>query len=294
MVKALAALIVLLTASMLQAQTFALKVFSRSCDQNSCRQMIGYGTACYLGQIDDRSVFVTASHNLDNATHSFIYDGNKYHQMTVRHRVYEDRKIENGIVKPLVDYALIDCERISFPKCFTLSEELPPDGTYAQADGCYMDSGRMTRLNSVIRVNRNGRFFMKSVTRGQSGGPIVANNSLVGVIHGAYMDGNKETIFTDSQTIKAGLVKVYGRIPQCNCRPVVVNPVPTEPLPVPVNDSQQLAALQGELSKLREQLDLLSKTQIPVQIIGADGKVVTEQKYPLGDPIKLRFKAVKK
>tara|TARA_R100001163_G_C4899538_1_gene88771 strand:- start:256 stop:510 length:255 start_codon:yes stop_codon:yes gene_type:complete len=78
--------------------------------------------------------------------------------------------------------------------------------------------------------------------------------------------------------------------------------IPTQPIqpkpdpifyPQPVDNSDQVTALQGEVSKLRAEIDKLNKTQIPVWIVGADGEAVAKQTYPLGDPIKLRFKAVK-
>tara|TARA_R100001480_G_scaffold85808_2_gene93612 strand:- start:423 stop:656 length:234 start_codon:yes stop_codon:yes gene_type:complete len=72
---------------------------------------------------------------------------------------------------------------------------------------------------------------------------------------------------------------------------VVVNPVQTET--VVIDNSGDLAALQGEVTKLRAEIDKLNKTQIPVWIVGSDGEPVAKQTYPLGDPIKLRFKAVK-
>jgi hypothetical protein len=51
--------------------------------------------------------------------------------------------------------------------------------------------------------------------------------------------------------------------------------------------------LEIEIGKLKAEIDKLNKTKIPVWIIGADGEPIAKQTYPLGDPIKLRFKAVK-
>lgn len=81
-------------------------------------------------------------------------------------------------------------------------------------------------------------------------------------------------------------------MPACRGSSIVVSPPQKTDPPIP-KDSQEIVALKGEISKLREQLDRLSKTEIPVQIIGSDDQVLSEQTYPLGSPIKLRFKAVK-
>lgn len=302
MVKAITILFVLMTTTFVQAQIFELRVTGKKCDQYSCSQIVGTGTACYLGDIGNRSVFVTAAHNFEGMERSYISDGTKYVPAVLRHHVYQQVEVKNNkVVKPLIDYAIIDCEKIKYKSCFTLAEEQPKNGTPATAHGQDGINDRYVSQSSVISSNENGYFFMKPVMRGQSGGPIVANDKLVGVIHGYMGDGPHETRYTPSNTIKTGLFRIYGRYPRCNCRPVprkvvVVNPVKIEPKPQPIviDNSEQIKVLEVEIAKLNAKVDKLAKTQIPVQIIGSDDKVVSEEKYLLGKPIKLRFKFVEK
>jgi hypothetical protein len=129
------------------------------------------------------------------------------------------------------------------------------------------------------------------VAKGDSGGPILVNGQVVGIIKG---HDTYQTIYTDCTLIRRRVVSIYGRLPCCNCIPPVVGPEPLPTLPVvPVPDNGQIAVLEIEIGKLKAEIDKLNKTKIPVWIIGADGEPIAKQTYPLGDPIKLRFKAVK-
>ncbi len=170
-----------------------------------------------------------------------------------------------------------------------MADSQPAQGVEAVAYGYSNGIYNMRSLRAKIQVTQNGRFFSKIVAKGDSGGPILVNSQVVGIIKG---HDYSNTIFTDGVLIRQQLIKQYGRLPACRCEPPVVVGDPVEP--DLIDNSEQIAALEGEISKLREQLEQLAKTQIPVQIIGADGKVISKQNYPLGDPIKLRFKAVKK
>jgi len=280
MVKILTILLMLLVTSVVQAQALAVRTIERQCAAKGCRQITGTGACAYIGNIDDRSVYLTAAHVINNVTTFHIGYGGQWLPGTVVHKQYTDYQ----------DYAIVETQAISAPKCFHVASNQPTDGADAIAYGYSNGIHNLRSLKAKIRVNRNGRYFSKMVAHGDSGGPIMANGQVVGIIS-AIVPTRGTTIYTDAVLIRAELLRIYGRIPRCGSSIIAENKPPQPPTS---EYGKELAALEGEVVKLREQLDNLEKTQIPVQIIGEDGEVISKQTYPLGDPIKLRFKAVKK
>ncbi|QDT94413.1 trypsin-like serine peptidase [Gimesia algae] len=275
--RTLTILFVLMMASVVQAQALAVRTTETECTSNGCRQLIGTGACAYVGDIESRSVFLTAAHNVNNAKTIHVGYNGQWWGARVVHKQYQSD----------VDYAIIETQSIKATKCFKVAEAYPAHGVDAVAYGYSNGVYNLRSLRAKIRVTRNGRYFSKIVAKGDSGGPILVNGRVVGIISG---HDYQNTIYTDGVLIRRQLIQIYGKLPGCGCEPLIVEETPE----TPPADSGDLTALQGEVTKLRAQIDQLAKTQIPVQIIGADGKVVTEQKYPLGNPIKLRFKAVKK
>ncbi len=280
MVRVLTILVVLIMTSVVQAQALVLRTVGKQCTTNGCRQVIGTGACAYIGNIDDRSIYLTAAHNLEGNPAVFIGYAGRWWQARVIHKRYQKN----------IDYAVIETQKISSTRCFKIAESQPGNGVDAVAYGYANGIYNVKTLRAKIRVNRNGRFFSKLVAKGDSGGPIVVNGHVVGIIKG---HDYANTIYTDSVLIRAELLRIYGRMPACGGSAIVVENPPEPDPPVPKYE-MEITTLQGEISKLRKQLDRLSKTKIPIQIIGSNNEVLSEQQYPLGDPIKLRFKAVKK
>lgn len=279
MVRVITILFVLMMASIVQAQALAVRTVERQCTASGCRELTGTGACAYIGNIGDRAVYLTAAHVVNNA--STIQIGYKeWMPAKVVYKQYTDR----------LDYAIVETRAIVAPKCFHVASSQPADGVDAIAYGYSQGVYNLRRLKAKIRVNRNGRYFSKMVAHGDSGGPILANGQVVGIIS-AIVPSRGTTVFTDSALIRSQILRIYGRMPACGGSVIVGSPPQKPDPPVP---KDELIVLQGELSKLRAQLDRLSKTEIPVQIIGSGDQVLSEQKYPLGAPIKLRFKAVKK
>lgn len=272
---------VLMTTVIVQAQALAIRTIERQCTANGCREITGTGACAYIGNIDNRSVYLTAAHVVNDATTIRIGYGGQWWPAKVVFKQYTDS----------LDYAIVETRVISAPKCFHVASSQPTDGIDATAYGYSQGIYKLRRLKAKIRVNRNGRYFSKMVAQGDSGGPILANGQVVGIIS-AIVPSRSTTIYTDSVLIRSEILRIYGRMPACRGSSIVVSPPQKTDPPIP-KDSQEIVALKGEISKLREQLDRLSKTEIPVQIIGSDDQVLSEQTYPLGSPIKLRFKAVK-
>lgn len=277
MVKTITILFVLLITSVVQAQALAVRTTETECTPTGCRQLIGTGACAYIGNIEDRSVYVTAAHNVLEAKTVHVGYGGKWWGARVIHKEYQGS----------IDYAIIETVYINAPKCFTLAEQQPQDGVNAVAYGYSNGIYNLRGLRANIRVTRSGRFFSKVVAKGDSGGPILVNGQVVGIIKG---HDTQNTIYTDCTLIRQKVISLYGRLPCCHCEPPVVSQ--PEP-PAVVGNIDQLTHLKNEISNLKVQLNKLNKTQIPVWIIGSDGKPVAKQTYPLGDPIKLRFKAVK-
>ncbi|WP_339730192.1 serine protease [uncultured Gimesia sp.] len=278
MVKTLTIIFVLLITSVVEAQVLAVRTTETECTPTGCRQVLGTGACAYIGNIKNRSVFLTAAHNVNKAKTIHVgYDGQWWGARVV-HKEYHDS----------VDYAIIETQDIKASKCFSLAETQPTHGIEAVAYGYSNGVYNLRSLRATIRQTRNGCFFSKVVAKGDSGGPILVNGQVVGIIKG---HDTQNTIYTDCTLIRRKVISLYGRLPDCRCKPpVIVDVAPEATAP---GNSEQIAVLEIEISKLKAEIDKLNKTQIPVWIIGADGKPVAKQTYPLGDPIKLRFKAVK-
>lgn len=280
MVKRLTTILVLLTSSVVHAQVLAVRVTETECTSTGCRQLMGTGACAYIGNMENKSVYLTAAHNVIKAkTVSVGYRG-KWWGARVIHQEYRGE----------IDYAIIETANINAPKCFSLAERQPEHGVEAVAYGYSNGIYNLRSLRAKIRVTRDGRFFSKLVAKGDSGGPILVNGQVVGIIKG---HNTQNTIYTDCSLIRRKVISIYGRLPDCRCEPPVIEDKEPSSKPAPIDSSREIAVLEGEISKLKAEIDKLNKTQIPVWIIGADGEPVAKQTYQLGDPIKLRFKAVK-
>ncbi|MCA9015568.1 MAG: trypsin-like peptidase domain-containing protein [Planctomycetaceae bacterium] len=278
MVKTLTTLFVLLVTCVVQAQALAVRVTETECTPAGCRQLTGIGACAYIGNIENKSVYLTAAHNVKNAKTIHVGYGGQWWGARVIYKEYRDN----------IDYAIIETQKINAAHCFQVAEQQPVNGIEAVAYGYSKGVYNLRALKATIRVNRNGQFFSKVVSKGDSGGPILVNGQVVGIIKG---HDYQNTIYTDCTLIRRKLISLYGRLPCCNCEsPVIVN---VQPETESRDNGEQIAALEIQISKLKAEIDKLKKTQIPVWIIGSDGEPVAKQTYPLGDPIKLRFKAVK-
>lgn len=288
MVKTLTILFVLMITSVVQADVMAVLTKEKSCNQNSCTLVDGRATCVYVGNREGRAIYLTAAHVTKNTQSVWISFRGKWNQARVVLEHYPAGSME--------DVSVLETTAIPEHKPSCIADSAPNVGDKARIIGYPQASNRaIVREGKIIEVNGVRRFSVTSIV-GDSGGPVFnEQGELIGIVKGNDMTPGigKPCIYTNLEVIETCFRRVYGFVPRCGMpRKVVVNPVKTET--VVIDNSGDLTALRDEVSKLRGEIDRLNKTQIPVQIIGADGKVVTEQKYPLGDPIKLRFKAVKK
>lgn len=277
MVRAITILFVLITTSFVQAQALAIRTTGTDCTGNSCQQFVGTGACAFVGNIDERSIYITAAHNINDAKTVHVGYGGKWWGAKVKYREYTTD----------ADYAILETQQIPAQKCFEVASKVPAGGVNAMACGYSQGVYNMRVLRAKIRVTPSGRYFSKVVAKGDSGGPILVNGQVVGIIKG---HDTQQTIYTDSVRIRQRLIAMYGRMPCCNCEP----PVVVQTQPEVIDNSDQIAALEGQITKLRADIDKLNNTQIPVWILDEAGEPVEQVTYPLGSPIKLRFKAVQK
>ncbi|WP_417395082.1 hypothetical protein [Gimesia chilikensis] len=281
MVRFILFLLVMLSTSCLHAQALAVRTTETNCTPQGCRQLIGTGACAFIGNIGERSVYITAAHNVIQARTIHVGYGGTWWEARVVFKRYEEE----------IDYAILETHRIPASHCFILSDTQPIDGMEAIAYGYSNGVYNLKSLRAHIRVTRRGHCFSRLVAKGDSGGPILVNGQIVGIIKG---HDQTHTIYTDSMLIRNKLIDLYGRLPDCH-PPVNRKANPASPSQQPEsNHNEQFAALESEITRLKQQITQLKQTQIPVQLIGADGSVKQEQRYQLGQPIKLRFKAVNK
>lgn len=270
-----------MAASVVQAQALAIRTTETDCTGNACTQIVGTGACAFVGNIEDRSVYITAAHNINKARTVHVGYGGKWWGASVKYREYTAD----------ADYAILETQQIPAQKCFEVASRVPVGGANAMACGYSQGIYNMRVLRAKIRATPSGRYFSKIVAKGDSGGPILVNGQVVGIIKG---HDYHQTIYTDSVRIRQRLIAMYGRMPCCDCEPPVI--VQSEPQPQPnvIDNSDEIAALEGQIERLRADIDKLNKTQIPVWLVNEKNEPVQKQVYPLGSPIKLRFKAVKK
>lgn len=287
MVKAITILFVLMATSFVQAQVLSVRVTEKDCNQNSCRKFYAYGSCTYIGNTDSNSVYLTAAHVVRNAEKIEIGYGGKWWGAIVAHK-QDDKEF---------DFATIETRKLPTNKCFSLADSYPSDGARAVAYGYSEGQYNLRGVPTRIRIRSNLKGVYATMKHGDSGGPVLVDGKVVGVISGTLNDDGM-TVCTDTVTIKKELRRRYGVIPCCNCRPVVrvqpTQPIQPKPDPVFIDNSDQIAALEGQITKLRADIDKLNNTQIPVWILDESGEPVEQVTYPLGSPIKLRFKAVQK
>ncbi len=277
-------LFVLMMASVVQAQVLAVRAVEKKCDQSSCRQFINIGSCTYIGNTGNNSIYITAAHVVENTEKVEVGYGGKWWGAVVSH----SEKSGN------IDYAIIETRKIPATRCYSLAESFPEQGTNATAYGYSKGIYNLRSLRSKIRIRNNLKGIFETVDHGDSGGPIIANGKVVGVIS-ATMTDDGMTVCTPSDLIRTEVKRRYRVFPCCNCGPskaVTVSPIQPVPDPIGYDNSKELATLKSEVTKLRQQIAKLSATKIPVWLIGADGKPVATQEYPLGSPIKLKFKAI--
>ena len=281
MVRFIFFLLVMLSTPCLHAQALAVRTTETNCTAQGCHQLIGTGACAFVGNIADRSVYITAAHNIIRARTIHVGYGGDWWGARVVFKRYEGE----------IDYAILETQRIPTIHCFEFSDTQPVDGMEAIAYGYSNGVYHLKSLRARIRVTHRGHCFSRLVAKGDSGGPILVNGQIVGIIKG---HDQTHTIYTDSMLIRDRLIDLYGRLPHCKS-PVNRKADSASPPQQPEsNHNEKFAALESEITRLKQQITQLKQTQIPVQLIGADGSVKQEQRYQLGQPIKLRFKAVNK
>ncbi|HCO24599.1 MAG: hypothetical protein CME31_22710 [Gimesia sp.] len=285
--RAITILFVLLITSVVQADVMAVLTKEKSCNQNSCTLIDGRATCVYVGTREGRAIYLTAAHVTKNTLSVSIAFNGKWNLARV--------VLEHIPAGSMEDVSVLETTVLPSSKPSCIAESVPKVGERARAVGYPRGSSRaVVRDGNIIEVGGVRRFSATSIV-GDSGGPVFnSEGQLIGIVKGNDMTPGigQPSVYTGLPVIETCFRRAYGFVPRCSVpRKVVVNPVQTET--VVIDNSGDLAALQGEVTKLRAEIDKLNKTQIPVWIVGSDGEPVAKQTYPLGDPIKLRFKAVK-
>jgi|GEM_PF-2909666 len=90
MVKTFTVLFMLMVTSVVQAQALAVRVIESECTLTGCRQSIGTGACAYIGNIEDRSVYLTAAHNVLQAKTIYVGYGGQWWGARVVYKDYRD------------------------------------------------------------------------------------------------------------------------------------------------------------------------------------------------------------
>lgn len=288
--RAITILFVLMITSVVQAQILAVRTTEKQCDQNSCRQFYGTGTCTYIGNADGKSVYITAAHVVTGVEKIHVGYGGKWWGAIIKHK--EQRYDE--ATKQNIDFAIIETQQIPAKKCMQLSGVFPETGVRATAYGYSQGVYKLRGLPSSIYIRNNLRGVRDPVQQGDSGGPVVVDGQMVGVISSVVEDG-KMTLCTPANLVRLQVKQRYRIFPRCDCEPqrtVVIPSQPLQPIPDPISypqsidNTQQVNTLEIQVNTLKAEIDKLNKTQIPVWVTKTDGTII-KQNYPLGSPIKI-------
>lgn len=297
MVRYITILFVMLMASVVHGQVLAVRTVERSCYQNSCSTLTGRGSCTYLGNAGEKSVYVTAAHVVEAEGGGdfkiYIGYGASWWGAVVVHKVRQGED----------DYAIIETRKIPAKSGYRLAKAFPAHNTDAVAYGYSGGFVNLKAIRSKIRIRSNLKGIYTSVNNGDSGGPIMVNGEVVGVVS-ATMKDDGMTVCTPSSVIQPELDRIYKGLLRCNCGPrrvvirqQVIQPVTIQPVieptpdPISIDNTSQINALEIEVARLRLELKKLQNTKIPVEVY-EKGKLVAKEVYPLGDTIKLTFDAV--
>lgn len=303
-------LIGLVAGSELQADVHPLRVVTQSCQDQSCQRVTAYGSAVSLGRLPaGQEIFLTAAHCVAGNIHRL--------EIGIQRRWYPAIVLTRQ--ENQADIALL---RVSFPgdpiPSVKLAESAASNGSQVTLTG-FPNGGAYRRREGRVIPSRFLNYDLvidQPSVPGESGGGIFnSRGELVGITSAtAPAQAPTETLATGLTAIRRLLEQTFRTCPPC------FRSTPSSPKSE--DSAARIAELETELARLRtrlaaleaqrlqpspcgpmgpqgepgstdpallRRLERLEQTEIPVQILTPDGKVLDESRYRLGEPLQFRL-----
>jgi hypothetical protein len=258
--KLLGAFLLLFAPSLASAEIVGVETVG-VCNGNQCTSVTGYGSGVIVGTLrDGRAAVLTAGHVVagSQSVHIGWYRGQRLAATVLGSR-------NDG----MVDAAILAVRIPGEFHCNELSESVTPDAKVL-IEG-YPEG--MTTVQSYPGL-LNGRTIHKVTARqGMSGGPVMHDGKVVGIIRGHYVDGNRDSICTPGPVLCAWLRETIGYVPQCSTPKPAVKPSPIAVAPPPPRDEVDLSPVLAKLSAIEKRIQCLEKMPLPSGPPGLLGEV---------------------
>lgn len=257
-------LAVLCAASVASAEVVSVETSSTRCVNGyQCQQVTGRGTGVIIGELSDgRAAVLTAGHVVAGSQSVMVwwYQGQRLAATVLASR-------NDG----MVDAALLAMRIPGQFHCVPLSDQVMPD-VDVKIDGF----PEMSTTVQTFRGRLSGCTISRvTVKQGMSGGPVVYDGKIVGIISGHYVDGNRDSVCTPGPVLCSWLRSTVGYVPRCaESRPTqkpAVKPSPIAVAPPPPRDDDGIDRIVAKLDAIERRLTVIERMPIQAGERGEQG-----------------------
>lgn len=239
------AILLLLLPSIATAEVVSVQTESQQCTNGyACTVVKGYGSGVIVGTLrDGRAALLTAGHVVSGARSVHI---SWYKNQWLAATVLASR--DDGIV----DAAILAVNIPGQWECEPILETVPPTAD-VELWGFPDMSLEMRTFPGLL----SGRTIQRvTAKQGMSGGPVIYDGKVAGIIRGHYRDGNRESICTPGPVLCAWLKETIGYVPTCKRdsppKPAVKpSPAAIAPPPPRDDDGRVISMLESIDKRLR-------------------------------------------
>ena len=187
------------------AQVVPLRVTMQQCDLKDCREFTARGSAVHLGRtVNDHHLFLTAAHNLALPSgNAILVESGEIHVQI------EEQWLPATLIRSTkrdgVDLAVLDVEASLLDlRCLPVITKPLREGDvvylagFPKAGDIRVLAGRVVRtqfVNHPLAINQKP-------IQGESGGAVVIDGQLAGIISGYPATGQPVCLFTDASAIE--------------------------------------------------------------------------------------------
>lgn len=293
-------------------ETVCLKVvYTQGCDSGSCTRYTDYGSAVVVSEGKPGEWrAITANHCLQNATVENAYVALDGEWVPVFNIYRVPNAGDNAFIAFRANRDVKTSATVEDDGDVQPGDEIVYSG-FAEGKTFTQSSGKVIKTG-LAQVQYTPR-------HGQSGGGVYKNGTLIGVVRG-YDQDTGNLVYEPVGQFRKKCVQCWGFwiatcrparprerqvaiMPNTTPPPPTERPTPTVPTekpppsaPAPGVTKEDLKALTDAVIAMQKDLDTIKtdvasvkNTQIPVQVLAADGSIYSTETVKLGDPIKLRL-----
>lgn len=246
------AILLLLLPSVAMAENVIIRADLQCTDRNQCTQQQSLGSGVIIGELTDgRAAVLTAGHVIDGS-------------YRVRIHWYNDQLLSATVLgsrhDAMADVALLAVRIPGKFMCNEVSDKLTPNADVTVKGFPEIHQRWTTRTGPL-----SGRVVKVQVWQGDSGGPVLSDGKVVGIISGYDSDRRGDAICTPGPVLCSWVKETLGYIPRCDCEPQrpAVRPSPIAVAPPPPRDDIDLSPLLAKLELIDRRLRQLESMPLP-------------------------------